>query len=97
MTRPRLVIKFETRPVFRDRRDSPRGFCVSFFFFPCATGCGVNNKGFVKRERGGGLEKNVGWNSWPSLKRDKVELINEDRIFVTLVRSELIVRDWFLD
>lgn len=51
----------------------------------------------MKRERGGGLEKNVGWNSWPSLKRDKVELINEDRIFVTLVRSELIVRDWFLD
>lgn len=50
----------------------------------------------MKRERGGGLEKNVGWNSWPSLKRDK-ELINEDRIFVTLVRSELIVRDWFLD
>lgn len=42
------------------------------------------------RERGGGwLEKNVGW---LSLKRDKVELINEDRIFVTFVPSELIVR-----
>lgn len=31
VARPRLIIKFETRPVFRDRRDSPRGFCVSFF------------------------------------------------------------------
>lgn len=33
------------------------------FFFSCATGCGVNNKGFVKssRERGGGL---VGEKRW---------------------------------
>lgn len=82
VARPRLVIKFETRPVFRDRRD-PR---FLRFFFSCATGRGVNNKGIVKSSSGKGVgwEKNVGWNSWLSLKRGKVELINEDRIFVTL-------------